>query len=88
MLDAELCFPVAGVAAGALDEGRRPNLSWCDNDLLAEHRFALTREGVRRSTIGATRRLRHRNALKMRRNRSDAAAVGNGIDFDRLRNCD
>jgi hypothetical protein len=26
--------------------------SWCDNEILAEPRFALSREGARRSTIG------------------------------------
>jgi hypothetical protein len=27
-------------------------LSWCDNEVLAEHRFALSHEGVRLSTTG------------------------------------
>jgi len=48
----EVLDTVARLASGALDEGRWPTLSWCDNEVLAEHRFALSREGVRRSTIG------------------------------------
>jgi hypothetical protein len=48
----EVLDAVPRLAAGALDEGRWPPLSWCDNEVLAEHRFALSRGGVRRSTIG------------------------------------
>src|SRR5262249_12919820 len=35
----EVLDAVAGLSAGALDEGRWPTLSWCDNEILAEHRF-------------------------------------------------
>jgi len=48
----EVLDAVAGFAAGALDQGRWPTLSWCDNEILAEHRFSLPHAGIRRSTIG------------------------------------
>jgi len=35
----EVLDAVACLASGALDEGGWPTLSWCDNEILAEHRF-------------------------------------------------
>jgi hypothetical protein len=46
----EVLDAVASLATGAIDQGRWPTLSWCDNEILGEHRFALSPEGVRRST--------------------------------------
>ena len=46
----EVLDAVARLAAGAVDDCRRPTLSWRDNEIVAEHRFALCLEGVRRST--------------------------------------
>jgi hypothetical protein len=42
----EVLDAVASLATGALDEGRWPTLSWPDNEVLPEHRFALSHEGV------------------------------------------
>jgi len=48
----EVLDVVAGLATGALDQGWWPTLSWCDNEIVAEHRFPFPLAGIRRSTIG------------------------------------
>ena len=42
-----MSLPLAGLAAGAVNDGRRPTLSWRDDEVLDEHRFPTPRVGLR-----------------------------------------